>query len=579
MIPLDIRKFVCEAPHDLADFLHSLPDDHPLQIALRTYTLALSLALGPALLPFLTSRRARAQGFKRVLYILKRELSVNAFASAITVGVAGGSAIRHLWDRWEGSTEANSSGDTACRRGDTLGNVRTWLASFKDDQKTVLSNVISSTLAIALLHSRRRHATSAGVGRPSPTLDLSLLLLVRAIDSLVQLALFKPSKTRERYLPAAVKEQRKAIHQNWSTRLDALVFWACSARIMWCFFYESERLPRSYNKWIMTIANVDPRLLATLRAIRERTFSYRRGVSVPPDILSSYSRDLGYPAAWGDPAQLPAYGGAKANKVWKALSVTGRDGLGGIPCELVHGTVTGGSCTANAGIRGAQAFAEGVLLYLPVHFLPILLTRPRKLLEVPRLVSTLLSVARSASFLSAFVSSIWYAICLTRTLALARLFPWIPHDFWDGPLGCTFVGSLICGSSIWIERGQRRGEMALYVLPRAIRACLPAEWVKSGKMSVRWAERLMFILSLSTLLTTAIHRPDNLRGLSKWTLTFVMKGPNAGFWRQKRLGTNAPPTPAPPTPTPPTRALTPPEGRCVVPQQPLGNGLEAIGGI
>ncbi len=227
---LDLRKLVCEAPHDLADFLHSLPDDHPLQIALRTYTLALSLALGPALLPFFTSRRVRAQGFKHVLYILKREFSVNAFASAITVGVAGGSAIRHLWDRWEGSTEADSGGDTACRRDDTLGNVRTWLASFKDDQKTVLSNVISSTLAIALLHSRRRHATSAWVGRPSPTLDLSLLLLVRAIDSLVQLALFKPSKASERYLPATVKEQRKATHQKWSTRLDALVFWACSAR-------------------------------------------------------------------------------------------------------------------------------------------------------------------------------------------------------------------------------------------------------------------------------------------------------------------------------------------------------------
>ena len=65
--------------------------------------------------------------------------------------------------------------------------------------------------------------------------------------------------------------------------------------------------------------------------------------------------------------------------------------------------------------------------------------------------------------------------------------------------------------------------------------------------------RLVFILSLSTLLTAAVHRPDTLRGLSRWTLSFVMRGPNAGFWRRKRLGTNAPPTPAPPTrePTPP----------------------------
>ena len=124
-----------------------------------------------------------------------------------------------------------------------------------------------------------------------------------------------------------------------------------------------------------------------------------------------------------------------------------------------------------------------------MHFLPIILTRPRKLLQIPNLVSTLLSVARSASFLSAFVSSIWFAVCMTRTLLLARLFPGISHDFWDGPFGCTFVGSLVCGSSIWIEKGRRRGEMALYVLPRAIRACLPEAWVKSGRMSVRWAER------------------------------------------------------------------------------------------
>lgn len=228
----DIRRRLHDAPHDLADFLHSLPDDHPLQIGLRTYTLALSLALGPALLPFLTSRKARAQGFGRILHILKRELSVNAFASAITVGVAGGAALRHIWDRWEENIQENTGADSGRAESDAFGKVRTWLSSLQDGQKTFLSNVVSSTLAIALLHSRRRHATSAWVGRPSPTLDLSLLLLVRAMDLLVQLALFKPSEASERQLPAAVKEGRQATRQKWSTRLDAMVFWACSARFV-----------------------------------------------------------------------------------------------------------------------------------------------------------------------------------------------------------------------------------------------------------------------------------------------------------------------------------------------------------
>lgn len=126
--------------------------------------------------------------------------------------------------------------------------------------------------------------------------------------------------------------------------------------------------------------------------------------------------------------------------------------------------------------------------------MPILLTRPRKLLEGPKLLETLLNVGRSAGFLSTFVSAVWYGVCFTRTLALARLFPTIPHDVWDGPLGCTFVGSLLCGASIWIERGRRRGEMALYVLPRAIRACISDSWVKSGMQSVRWAERYVDVV-------------------------------------------------------------------------------------
>ena len=116
----------------------------------------------------------------------------------------------------------------------------------------------------------------------------------------------------------------------------------------------------------MTIANIDPRILGALRGIRSGSFSYIKGASEPSDLVSSLSKDLGYPPAWGDPGQLPAYGGPQADKMWSALSVVNRSGLGGLPCELVHGGVTGGSCTANAGIRGAQAFAEALALYLPV---------------------------------------------------------------------------------------------------------------------------------------------------------------------------------------------------------------------
>jgi hypothetical protein len=100
-----------------------------------------------------------------------------------------------------------------------------------------------------------------------------------------------------------------------------------------------------------------------------------------------------------------------------------------------------------------------------------------------------MSAIRSATFLSTFIASYWYTVCFTRSLVLAKYFPQISHNFWDGPYGCIFNGCLVCGSSIWIENGRRRGEMALYVGPRALRTILPEKWVTGGSKGVKLAER------------------------------------------------------------------------------------------
>ncbi|KZT02716.1 uncharacterized protein LAESUDRAFT_661269 [Laetiporus sulphureus 93-53] len=547
----------------IGDALATLPNDHPVQVLLRTYALSLSLALGPAFLPFFTSAKARINGLQRLKKLLVRELSATGFACAMAVGVGGGAIIREAWNLL---CEKLKDEEDSTAAGSGTRKLAQYLASVKDSHRTFLSYILSSSLAITLFHAGRIRpapvelllagdipimpaitapkARRAGP-RPSITLDLTLLLLVRAMDALTQIGIRKYCEvtTKDEEKGKRVQEKKRLLR----TRVDAMVFWACSARIIWCFLYEPERLPRSYNKWIMTLANIDPRILAALRALRSGAWSYRRHQSTQPHLLSSLSHDLGYPSAWGDVKRLPAYGGATANAAWQALGVSGRQGIGGIPCELVHGGVTGGSCTMNTLIRGAQAFASAFALYLPVHFLPILLYRPRALLQPAPVLATLAAVLRSASFLSTFVASIWAAVCLVRTTVLARALPWISHDFWDGPFGCTFAGSLVCGASIFVEQGRRRGEIALYVLPRAIRACLPERWVTGGGKSVKYGERIAFVLSLSTILTAATHRPDSLRGLSRWAVAFVMRGPNVAFWRRKR---NSMPAPAPSEPKP-----------------------------
>lgn len=145
---------------------------------------------------------------------------------------------------------------------------------------------------------------------------------------------------------------------------------------------------------------------------------------------------------------------------------------------------------------------------------------------------------------------------MTRTLFVARLLPNISHNFYDGPFGCILAGCLACGGSIWIEQGRRRGEMALYVLPRALRASLRDSWLRGGTFSVKLVERLVhywnllktcsaddvsysltFMFSLATILTAARHKPESLRGLSHWTLSFILDGPGADFLKNRRKST------------------------------------------
>ncbi|OAX42961.1 hypothetical protein K503DRAFT_682140 [Rhizopogon vinicolor AM-OR11-026] len=354
----------------------------------------------------------------------------------------------------------------------------------------------------------------------------------------------------KKLLSVAAEGDRKAEwHQSTAAWLDTVMFWAASARIMWCFFYQPHRLPPSYVKWISSLANLDKRLLDLLRVIRSKEWIYGYS-SAYSHLLISYVEDRGYPSSWGDPQVLPAFGGADADVAWKALGVPGRSGVGGLPCELMHSTVTtrwglDNSCLINAGVRFSLGFIEAMALYLPVHFLPLLLTRPRSILRRHRAIPALLAAIRSATFLSTFLSSYFFAVCFTRTLVLAKLFPWIPHDVWDGPYGCVLIGSLTCGWSVLIENARRRGEMALYVLPKALRASLPPNWIASNHAGARLAERIVFILSLASLLTFAVHEPHSLRGLSRWTLAFVMNGSNAGFWKKgKREVATYPPTPS-----------------------------------
>jgi hypothetical protein len=122
---------------------------------------------------------------------------------------------------------------------------------------------------------------------------------------------------------------------------------------------------------INSLARADRRLLELLRAVQEGKWSYIYGSTIKRDIVCTLAEELGHPPSWGDPVVLPAYGGRIADAAWKKLGVRGRNGVGGLPCNLVHGGVNArlgldDSCVANAAQRAVYAFLKALVIYLPV---------------------------------------------------------------------------------------------------------------------------------------------------------------------------------------------------------------------
>jgi hypothetical protein len=284
--------------------VHSLPKDptHPVQIALRTYALALSLSLGPSLSSFIVaifSRLINVKGSSTKLdlatlkRVLRRELGYDGFAFSVTLSVAGGAAIRDLFQnanvydhQLDASYDSNGATRTtrtgSCSRGvqHLLQLLKHCSLSASPEQQTFISNLISSFIGVLLLQAGRARTvrlraaskpTSRLVNHTSPTLDLTLLLLVRAIDSIVQTFILQKSKLIVGYVDntpnpgdqsvskqdsnssgytqletgqqhpearlvhdkLAIEKSKKDTHKirlKLASRLDAFVFWACSAR-------------------------------------------------------------------------------------------------------------------------------------------------------------------------------------------------------------------------------------------------------------------------------------------------------------------------------------------------------------
>ena len=216
---------------------------------------------------------------------------------------------------------------------------------------------------------------------------------------------------------------------------------------MWAWFYLPYRLPHAYNQWIGEAAEVDNRLIETLRQAQRGEFVY--GFKKEEEnLLRSMCEDYGWPIEWSDPSKtIP------------------------IPCTMVH-MHTGPSCHWHGIVRFCRGFKFAFTMYMPLQVL-IRARHP----SIRSLKSAIQDAIRSSTFLGAFVGLFYYSVCLSRTLVGPKIVPRsvVSEIQMDKGL-CVAAGCLMCGWSILIETQKRWQEFAFFVAPRALATITPRQY-------------------------------------------------------------------------------------------------------
>ncbi|KAK4702127.1 hypothetical protein P7C70_g4098, partial [Phenoliferia sp. Uapishka_3] len=159
---------------------------------------------------------------------------------------------------------------------------------------TFASATIASLISITLLQnssgyarptrnpSLAANAFPASVDTPtvvqSPTLDITLFMVVRAADTLIR-TIYEHS--------GEVKGRSGVVVRFVAHHADTLVFQLACWRIMWCWFYLPERLVPSYSRWISRLARLDPRLLNLLQYARSGEYVYGKVPSEKVAVMSA----------------------------------------------------------------------------------------------------------------------------------------------------------------------------------------------------------------------------------------------------------------------------------------------------
>ncbi|KAF8549936.1 hypothetical protein OG21DRAFT_1488152 [Imleria badia] len=296
---------------------------------------------------------------------------------------------------------------------------------------------------------------------------------------------------------------------------DVLLFSLCCVQIVYALFSRPETLPRSYTTWLSKAAGAPITAIEMVRDLnRMGTFD----VSHLDKILAR--EDLA-------PANRTAILARKA----LATATPPDFGPPYPPCGVVHPWIE--SCMAVPLPRLWTVFQWGFPIYGALHLIPLMLFKRNAFLSNPlrMLWKAAWGTIRSSAFLATFVATYqsWfcfkhYMYALLSSQKKVKI-PQIILAFFGSKYSYG-LGGLLGALSLLIEEKRRRGELAMYVLPKGLEsAWLTARgkgWVfRTGE----FGEMILTAIGMGMVMSTYQNEPQHLSGLVRRIL-YQFIGPN-----------------------------------------------------
>jgi len=292
---------------------------------------------------------------------------------------------------------------------------------------------------------------------------------------------------------------------------DVMVFSLCCAQIMYAFLLRPDTIPNSYNAWIQTASRVP------LQSVMIHRSLFRNGVFIPANLQAVMNRKTTT--------------AANATRLFERLSVAATTGdFGGpfVPCDAVHPWID--SCVLAPVDRFASVFRWMFPIYGALHLVPAVMFKRKTFFQKPweMLGRALWGTVRSSAFLGTFVAIYQAFFCSTHNLAtyVATHRSTLKLRQYLISRPTYFIAGLLSGLSLFVEAKRRRGELAMYVLPKG----LESAWVMArGKgyafQTGNFGEGLLCAIGMGMVMSTYQNNPEHLSGLVRRVL-YQFVGPN-----------------------------------------------------